>query len=150
MRILIQRVAAASVAVGGKTTGAIGHGLLLLVGLLPDDGDDDFEWAARKVVNVRVFADDAGVMNRSVLDSGGEILAVSQFTLYASLAKGNRPSYSGAAPAAIAAPLFERFVGHLAVVLGRPIPTGIFGADMKVNLTNDGPVTLWLDTRARV
>ena len=149
MRILVQRVTEASVVVEGRTTGAIGAGLLALVGLRADDTVEDFEWGARKLVNLRIFNDAAGVMNRSVLDCGGEILAVSQFTLYASTAKGNRPSYSAAAPSAIAAPHFTDFVARLAALLGRPVPTGVFGADMKVALINDGPVTLWLDSRMR-
>ena len=149
MRILAQRVTTAAVVVDGRTAGAIGPGLLALVGLRADDAVEDLEWGARKLVNLRIFNDDAGVMNRSVLDCGGEILAVSQFTLYASMAKGNRPSYAAAAPSTIAAPQFERFVARLTELLGRPVPTGVFGADMKVTLTNDGPVTLWLDSRLR-
>lgn len=149
MRILVQRVTSAAVVVEGRTTGAIGPGLLALVGLRADDAAEDFEWGARKLVNLRIFNDGAGVMNRSVLECGGEILAVSQFTLYASTAKGNRPSYSAAAPSAIAALQFAEFVARVATLLGRPVPTGVFGADMKVTLTNDGPVTLWLDSRTR-
>lgn len=149
MRVLVQRVTTATVVVDGHTVSSIGNGLLLLAGLRSDDSEDDFGWAVRKVVNLRVFDDGAGVMNRSLLDTGGEMLAVSQFTLYASMARGNRPSYSAAAPAAVAAPLFDRFVEHLSVALGRPVAIGVFGAYMKVTLTNDGPVTLWLDSRAR-
>ena len=149
MRILVQRVTAAAVVVEGRTTGAIGPGLLALVGLRADDTADEFAWGARKLLNLRIFNDEAGVMNRSVLECGGEILAVSQFTLYASTAKGNRPSYSAAAPAAVAAPRFAEFVARLTALFGRPVPTGVFGADMKVTLTNDGPVTLWLDSRTR-
>jgi len=149
MRALIQRVSTASVAVGERITGQIGQGLLVLAGLRADDQRDDFEWISRKIVNLRVFEDESGVMNRSVLERGGAILAVSQFTLYASTAKGNRPSYSAAAPAAIAAPLFTEFVASVSSLLGKPVPTGEFGADMKVSLTNDGPVTIWLDSRNR-
>ena len=149
MRILVQRVTAAAVVVDERTVGAIGAGLLALVGLRADDAVEDFDWSARKLVNLRIFNDDAGVMNRSVLDCGGEILAVSQFTLYASTAKGNRPSYTAAAPSAIAGRQFEEFVARLTGLLGRRVPTGVFGADMKVTLTNDGPVTLWLDSRMR-
>ena len=149
MRVLVQRVLRASVSVEAVVRGEVGAGLLLLVGLRHDDGADDFEWAARKVVNLRVFNDARGVMNRSVVDAGGGILAVSQFTLYASTAKGNRPSYSAAAPGPIAAPLFERFLDVLASSLGKPIATGVFGADMRVELVNDGPVTIWLDSRLR-
>lgn len=149
MRILVQRVTEATVGVEGTLRGAIGPGLLALVGIRADDGQDDIEWLARKIVGLRVFNDDAGVMNRSLLDVGGGVLAVSQFTLYASTRKGNRPSYSNAAPPEIAQPLFEKFVDELSLALGRPVPTGVFGADMMVALTNDGPVTIWLDSRLR-
>ncbi len=113
------------------------------------DDADDRDWLVRKIVQMRIFADDAGVMNRSVQDVGGEILAVSQFTLYASTRKGNRPSYSAAAPPSIAAPAFAAFVEALAAALGRPVPTGVFGAHMDVALVNDGPVTIFLDSRGR-
>lgn len=149
MRVLVQRVTQASVCVGGVVSGAIGPGLLLLIGVTASDGEDDIGWLARKIVNLRIFNDDAGVMNRSVVEVGGEILAVSQFTLFASTRKGNRPSYSGAAPPAIAQPLFEHCVAELALALGRSVPTGVFGADMAVALSNDGPVTIWLDSRVR-
>ncbi|MBK7473967.1 MAG: D-tyrosyl-tRNA(Tyr) deacylase [Betaproteobacteria bacterium] len=149
MRAVIQRVTHASVTVDGRITGAIGQGLLLLVGIEPTDGSAEVEWLVRKSVNLRIFNDDAGVMNLSVQDIGGNILAVSQFTLYASTRKGNRPSYSNAAPPAVAEPVFGQLVAALAQALGRPVPTGIFGADMAVELTNDGPVTIWLDSRIR-
>ena len=149
MRALVQRVSEASVTVAGDVVSRIGPGLLLLAGVRVDDGTEDFDWLARKIVNLRIFADAAGVMNRSALDVGAEILAVSQFTLFASTQKGNRPSYSAAAPSAVAAPLFDRFVGVLAALLGRAVPTGVFGADMRVASVNDGPVTIWLDSRAR-
>ena len=149
MRVLVQRVLRAFVRVEGVVSGQTSAGLLLLVGVRDDDGANDFDWAARKVVNLRVFNDERAVMNRSVLDVGGGILAVSQFTLYASTAKGNRPSYSAAAPGPIAEPLFRRFVGALENALGRPVATGVFGADMQVELVNDGPVTIWLDSRSR-
>ena len=149
MRALIQRVREASVAVDGVTVARIGSGLLVLAGMAADDGDEDGDWLARKIVAVRIFGDDAGVMNRSVIDAGGAILAVSQFTLYASTRKGNRPSWSAAAPPAIAQPRFDFFVAALARELGRPVGTGVFGADMQVALVNDGPVTIWLDSRAR-
>jgi D-tyrosyl-tRNA(Tyr) deacylase len=149
VRVLIQRVLQASVRVGDAVRGEVDRGLLLLVGLRADDTVEDFEWVARKVVNLRVFNDERAVMNRSVVDVGGGILAVSQFTLYASTAKGNRPSYSGAAPAAMAEPLFRHFVAVLETALGKPVATGVFGADMQVALVNDGPVTIWLDSRSR-
>jgi D-tyrosyl-tRNA(Tyr) deacylase len=149
MRALVQRVSEASVAVDGRVTGAIGRGLLVLAGVTADDTVEDRDWLVRKVVQLRVFDDDAGVMNRSVQDVGGEILAVSQFTLYASTRKGNRPSYSGAAPPDIAQPAFDAFVTALAHALGKPVPTGVFGAHMQVRLVNDGPVTILLDTRAK-
>jgi len=142
----VQRVSAANVVVNGATTGAIGNGLLLLVGVTHDDSEAIEDRMADKIVKLRIFSDDAGLMNRSVLDVGGEILAVSQFTLYADARKGNRPSYTDAARPEQASPAFDRFVGKLAARLGKPVPTGIFGADMKVSLTNDGPVTIWLDS----
>jgi D-tyrosyl-tRNA(Tyr) deacylase len=147
MRILLQRVSSASVSVGGKVSGEIGGGVLLLVGVAPDDSENDIDWLVRKVSNLRIFDDENGVMNRSLFDTGGEALAVSQFTLLASLKKGNRPSYSGAARPEIAEPLFDSFVAKLSAALGKPVPTGVFGADMKVSLVNEGPVTLWLDSR---
>ena len=149
MRVLVQRVTDASVSVEGAVRGAIGPGLLVLAGIRADDAQEDIEWLARKIVRLRIFNDDAGVMNRSVLDVGGGILAVSQFTLYASTRKGNRPSYSNAAPPDIAQPLFRKFVDDLVLELGRPVATGVFGTDMKVALTNHGPVTIWLDSRLR-
>ncbi|WP_148717211.1 D-aminoacyl-tRNA deacylase [Chitinolyticbacter meiyuanensis] len=147
MRVLIQRVTAAAVKVAGQEVGRIGPGLLALVGIEAEDGERDLDWMVAKLTKLRVFADDAGVMNRSVRDVGGEILAVSQFTLYASYSKGNRPSWGRAAPGPLSQPLFERFVAQLSVALGKPVPTGMFGADMQVELVNDGPVTLLLDTR---
>ena len=146
MRVLVQRVSAANVVVNGTATGAIGTGLLLLVGVTHDDNEAIEDRMADKIVKLRIFSDDAGLMNRSVLDVGGEILAVSQFTLYADARKGNRPSYTDAARPEQASPAFDRFVGKLAARLGKPVPTGIFGADMKVSLTNDGPVSIWLDS----
>jgi D-tyrosyl-tRNA(Tyr) deacylase len=148
VRVVIQRVSAASVAVDGEITGEIGSGLLVLAGFEADDGDGDLEWMAGKIVRMRIFADEAGVMNRSVQDIGGGILAVSQFTLYASVRKGNRPSWSRAARGEVSQPLFERFVARLSAELGKPVPTGVFGADMRVSLVNDGPVTLAIDSRA--
>jgi D-tyrosyl-tRNA(Tyr) deacylase len=149
MRALIQRVRSAAVDVAGEAVGAIGPGLLVLAGMAADDGDDDRDWLARKIVALRIFDDDAGMMNRSVAEAGGAILAVSQFTLYASTRKGNRPSWSAAAPPEIAQPKFEALVAALAHELGAPVATGVFGADMQVSLVNDGPVTIWLDSRVR-
>jgi D-aminoacyl-tRNA deacylase len=149
MRALVQRVSHASVTVDARVTGAIAHGLLVLVGITDGDTADDRDWLVRKLVQLRVFDDDAGVMNRSVQDVGGDILAVSQFTLYASTRKGNRPSYTAAARPEVAQPAFDAVVAALAAALGKPVPTGVFGAHMAVQLTNDGPVTLWLDSRAR-
>jgi D-tyrosyl-tRNA(Tyr) deacylase len=139
----------AQVHVGGERVGAIGRGLLLLVGVHAGDSDAERDWLARKVLQLRIFDDADGVMNRSVQDVGGEILAVSQFTLYAATRKGNRPSYTDAAPPAIARPAFDAFVAALAQGLGKPVPTGVFGAHMEVALVNDGPVTIWLDSRDR-
>ncbi len=146
MRILIQRVTSASVVVDSKTTGAIAGGLLLLVGVTHGDTEAIEDRMADKVVKLRIFGDDAGLMNRSVIDTDGDILAVSQFTLYADARKGNRPSYTDAARPEQASPAFDRFVAKLAARLGKPVPTGVFGADMKVTLVNDGPVTIWLDS----
>ncbi len=148
MRAVIQRVREAAVTVAGKRVAGIGPGLLVLAGMAADDGDDDLDWVARKIVAMRIFADDAGVMNRSLAEAGGELLAVSQFTLFASTRKGNRPSWSRAAPPGVAEPLFERFVARLSAEAGRPVATGRFGAEMQVHLVNDGPVTLLLDSRA--
>jgi D-tyrosyl-tRNA(Tyr) deacylase len=149
MRALIQRVREARVTVESRVTGAIGPGLVVLAAVAADDTDADREWIARKVVALRIFDDAAGVMNRSVVDSGGEILAVSQFTLYASTKKGARPSWSGAAPPEVARPRFDVFVAALAQALGKAVATGEFGATMQVSLVNDGPVTIWLDSRER-
>ena len=150
MRVLVQRVREASVTVDGDVRARIGPGLLVLAGIASTDTPEDREWLARKIVQLRVFDDDAGVMNRSVIQTGGELLAVSQFTLYASTRKGNRPSYAAAAPPEIARPAFDAFVLSLATQLGKPVPTGVFGAAMQVSLVNDGPVTIWLDTEARL
>jgi D-tyrosyl-tRNA(Tyr) deacylase len=147
--VLAQRVREASVRVDERVVGAIGRGLLLLVGVRVADTDDDRDWLVRKIAQLRVFDDDAGVMNRSVQEAGGAVLAVSQFTLYASTRKGNRPSWSNAAPPEIARPAFDRFVGALSEVLQKPVATGEFGASMQVALVNDGPVTIWLDSATR-
>lgn len=145
----MQRVAEASVVVDGNVVGAIGRGLLVLVGVTDGDGAADCEWLVRKLVQLRVFGDEHGVMNRSVRDVGGEVLAVSQFTLYASTRNGNRPSYTAAARPEIAQPLFDALVTMLERDLRKPVPGGVFGAYMQVNLVNDGPVTLLLDSRVR-
>jgi D-tyrosyl-tRNA(Tyr) deacylase len=149
MKVVLQRVSEASVAVGGTVSGAIGRGLLVLAAVAVEDTAEDRAWLADKIVNLRIFPDADGVMNRSVRDAGGEILAVSQFTLLASTRKGNRPSWSGAAPPATAEPAFSAFVALLAQALGRTVPTGVFGADMQVSLINDGPVTVVIDSRQR-
>jgi len=145
----VQRVREASVSVAGNTVAHIDQGMLVLAGIALDDGEEDREWLARKVVDLRIFDDENGVMNRSVNDVGGAVLAVSQFTLHASTRKGNRPSWSRAAPPEVAQPHFEAFVQRLAERLGKPVPTGVFGAQMEVALVNDGPVTIWLDSKAR-
>ena len=147
MRVVIQRVREAQVTVAGEVSGRIGHGLLVLAGFSADESEADLDWTVQKIVKLRVFSDAAGVMNLDVLQAGGRILAVSQFTLYASTKKGNRPSWSRAARGEVSQPLFERFVQKLATALGQPVPTGVFGADMQVALINDGPVTITLDSQ---
>ncbi|MBI3093488.1 MAG: D-tyrosyl-tRNA(Tyr) deacylase [Rhodocyclales bacterium] len=147
MRIIVQRVSQAAVSTGGAVSGRIGPGLLVLAGFEDADGDGDIDWMVQKLLRLRIFADAAGVMNRSVAETGGEILAVSQFTLYASTRKGNRPSWGRAARGEVSQPLFERFLSRLAAELGRPVASGVFGADMQVSLVNDGPVTLAIDSR---
>ncbi|MFN4974091.1 MAG: D-aminoacyl-tRNA deacylase [Bacteroidota bacterium] len=147
MRIVVQRVSSASVTVEQQITGHIGKGLLVLVGIEEADQKEDIEWMAGKIVNLRIFPDEQGVMNRSCLESGGEILLVSQFTLHAMTKKGNRPSYIRAARPEVAIPIYEQLIQRLAALLGKPIATGIFGADMQVSLTNDGPVTIWIDSK---
>ena len=147
MRVVVQRAASASVTVGGSVVSSIGPGLLVLAGFEADDGEADLDWMAGKIVRLRLMADENGVMNRSVQEVGGDILAVSQFTLYASVKKGNRPSWSRAARGEVSGPLFARFVAKLSAELGKPVPTGVFGADMQVALVNDGPVTLSIDSR---
>lgn len=146
MRILIQRVTAANVVVDGAVTGAIDAGLLLLIGVTHADTETIEDRLADKIVKLRIFSDEKGLMNRSVIDVGGGILAVSQFTLYADAIGGNRPSYTNAARPEQASPAFDRFVSKLAARLGKSVSTGVFGADMKVTLVNDGPVTIFLDS----
>ena len=147
MRTVIQRVTSASVSIGGEIVGEIGKGVMLLLGITPEDTQQDADWLVGKVSRLRIFDDANGVMNLSLQDTGGEALVVSQFTLMASYKKGNRPSYIHAAPPAVAIPLYEYFVAQLQQTLGRPVPTGQFGADMQVNLTNDGPVTIVMDSK---
>jgi D-tyrosyl-tRNA(Tyr) deacylase len=149
MRVVIQRVTDSSVTVNGAATGVIGGGLMVLLAVEPADTQEDIEWLSGKIVRLRIFDDENGVMNRSVREAGGEILVVSQFTLFASTKKGNRPSYSRSASPEIAVPLYEKFVSHLAQELGRPVQTGTFGAHMRVSLTNDGPVTIIIDSKLR-
>jgi D-aminoacyl-tRNA deacylase len=146
MRVLIQRVLSASATVDTAVTGAINHGLLLLVGITHTDTEAVEDRMADKIVKLRIFSDEAGKMNKNVIDVGGEILAVSQFTLYADAKGGNRPSYINAARPEQASPAFDRFVTKLEHRVGKSVPTGVFGADMKVALVNDGPVTIWLDS----
>ena len=147
MRTVIQRVTSASVSIGGEVVGEIGKGVMLLLGITPEDTQQDADWLVGKISKLRIFDDANGVMNLSLQDTGGEALVVSQFTLMASYKKGNRPSYIHAAPPAVAIPLYEYFVAQLQQVLGRTVPTGRFGADMQVNLTNDGPVTIVMDSK---
>jgi D-tyrosyl-tRNA(Tyr) deacylase len=149
MRAVVQRVSQASVTIGGEVRAAIPHGLVVLLAVEEADTLEDLEWLSGKIVRLRIFNDADGVMNRSVQEAEGEILAISQFTLFASTKKGNRPSYSRAARPEIAVPLYEAFVRKLGEDLGKPVLTGEFGADMQVHLTNDGPVTIWFDTKAR-
>lgn len=147
MRVVIQRVSRASVTIDGKIKSKIGHGYLILLGIGEDDNEEDIEWLCRKIVGLRVFDDNNGVMNLSITDIGGDIIVVSQFTLMASTKKGTRPSWIHAAPHSISIPLYERFCKVLEDILGKPIGTGEFGADMKVELLNDGPVTICMDTK---
>ena len=147
MRAVIQRVSSASVTIDGKVKSAIGPGLMILLGVGHEDGPEDIDWLVKKIAALRIFDDEAGVMNRSVVDMDGEALVVSQFTLMASTKKGNRPSYIGAAGHELAIPMYERFCTALSAAMGKPVGTGTFGADMKVALVNDGPVTICIDTR---
>ncbi|MBS7377530.1 MAG: D-tyrosyl-tRNA(Tyr) deacylase [Paludibacteraceae bacterium] len=149
MRLVIQRVLEASVIINGEIFSSIGNGLMILVGIEEADNDSDVEWLTSKVVKLRIFDDENGVMNRSVLDVDGEILAVSQFTLHALTEKGNRPSYIRAAKPDISLPLYEKFCNVLQQKLGKTVKTGVFGADMKVALINNGPVTILIDSKRR-
>ncbi len=147
MRTVIQRVSHAAVSVAGETTGSIGQGLLILLGIEPSDNQEDADWLVKKIAALRIFDDAEGVMNLSLHDVGGEALVVSQFTLMASYKKGNRPSYIRAAGHEVAVPLYEYFCRALGDLLGRPVQTGRFGADMQVELQNNGPVTICMDTK---
>ncbi|MFT7120581.1 MAG: D-tyrosyl-tRNA(Tyr) deacylase [Neolewinella sp.] len=149
MRVLIQRVSQASVKIDGAISGQIGPGLLILLGIEEADGKEDIDWLCGKISRLRIFGDEEGKMNRSVTDVDGGLLVVSQFTLFASTKKGNRPSFIRSAKPPIAIPLYEQFVRTLSTVAERPVETGEFGADMKVELLNDGPVTIWIDTKSR-
>lgn len=147
MRTVIQRVSHASVTINGTVKSAIEKGLLVLVGIEDADTEEDIQWLCKKIVGLRVFDDEQGVMNKNIQDAGGDILVISQFTLFASTKKGNRPSYIRAAKPDISIPLYEQFCEELGIVLGKPVGTGEFGADMKVELLNDGPVTICMDTK---
>ena len=147
MRVVIQRVTEASVTIDGKIKSEIGEGLLVLVGIEDRDRDEDIEWLSNKIVNMRIFNDENGVMNRSVLDINGEILVVSQFTLQASTKKGNRPSYIKASKHEFAIPMYNKFCDRIGNLLGKKVKTGEFGADMKVRLLNDGPTTIIMDSQ---
>ncbi|TAE66256.1 MAG: D-tyrosyl-tRNA(Tyr) deacylase [Bacteroidetes bacterium] len=147
MRALIQRSKHASVTVQQQIVGSITHGLIVLLGIEEADTEADLQWLCHKIVALRIFADDAGAMNKNVLEVGGNILLISQFTLHASTAKGNRPSFLKAAKPVVAQPLYQQAISYLNTLLPQPIATGIFGADMQVALVNDGPVTIWIDTK---
>ncbi|HSP41181.1 MAG TPA: D-aminoacyl-tRNA deacylase [Gillisia sp.] len=149
MRVVIQRVSEASVTIDHKTNGQIGKGLLILLGIEDSDSGEDIEWLCNKIVNLRIFNDEKGVMNLSLEQVGGDVLLISQFTLHASTKKGNRPSYIKAAKPDIAIPLYENFIEDLTMKIGKSPQTGEFGADMKVSLTNDGPVTIIIDSKSR-
>lgn len=149
MIAVIQRVSKSSVTIGGQVKGTIGAGLMVLLGIEEADGAEDISWLSKKIVNLRIFEDETGVMNKSLIDTEGDLLLISQFTLHASTKKGNRPSYIKAAKPDIAIPLYEQFIGQLENDMGKAIQTGEFGADMKVSLVNDGPVTIIIDTKDR-
>lgn len=149
MRAVLQRVSSASVTIDGAVHGQIDQGLVVLLGIESEDTPEDLEWLAGKIVNLRLFADETGAMNRSVLEAAGNLLVISQFTLFASTKKGTKPSWHRAARPEVAIPLYESMVAKLTALLGRPVATGRFGAMMQVALVNDGPVTLLLDTKAR-
>lgn len=150
MKAVIQRVSQATVRVENEMVSQIGKGLLILIGIQDDDGYDDIQWLSRKIVMLRIFEDDNKVMNKSLLDCDGEVIVVSQFTLHASTKKGNRPSYIKAAKAEIAIPIYQDFIKQLETDLHKKVGTGIFGADMKISLINDGPVTIVIDTKNKI
>jgi D-tyrosyl-tRNA(Tyr) deacylase len=149
MRILIQRVTKASVTIDNNIKSKIGKGILIFVGIEESDNKDDIEWLTSKIVNLRIFDDENGVMNKPAIETNAEMLVVSQFTLHASTKKGNRPSYIKAAKPDISIPLYEEFCNELSYKMGQPVQTGEFGADMKVELINDGPVTIWIDSKVK-
>ncbi len=149
MRVVIQRVIEAAVTIEERVVSSVSNGLLILAGFEDEDSNEDIDYIANKIVNLRIFDDDNGVMNRSVLDINGEILIVSQFTLHAQTRKGNRPSYIRAAKPEISVPLYNKFVESIEQITGKKPGTGVFGADMKVSLINDGPVTIWMDSKER-
>lgn len=149
MRAVIQRVTEASCKVDHQVTGEIGSGLVVLLGIEDTDSLEDMEWLAAKIFNIRIFSDDNGLMNKGLADTGGDILLISQFTLFAATKKGNRPGFTRAAKPEKAIPLYEAMIGQLDILLQKPVQTGIFGADMKISLVNDGPVTILIDTKNR-
>ena len=149
MRVLVQRVSEASVSIEQKEHNIITEGLLILVGIGNDDGDEDIDYLCKKIINLRIFDDENGVMNNSVLQKEGELIVISQFTLHANTRKGNRPSYIKAAKPEVAIPIYEKFCKQLKAQSGIEVKTGVFGADMKISLINDGPVTIWIDSKAK-
>lgn len=149
MRLLIQRVTEATLRIDNQVRSAIGKGMLVLVGIEHEDSVQDMDWLAGKLSRLRIFDDEAGVMNLDINQIGGEVMVVSQFTLHASTKKGNRPSYIRSAPESISRPLYEEFVAKVEQVLGKSVATGLFGADMQISLVNDGPVTIWIDSKHR-
>ncbi len=149
MRAIIQRVSSASCSVNGKITGQIGTGFMVLLGIEDSDNEDDIIWLAQKIANMRIFSDENGAMNKPLSEVDGDILLISQFTLYASTKKGNRPGFTRSAKPDVAIPLYNKMIAELANVTGKEIQTGIFGADMKVSLVNDGPVTISIDTKSK-
>lgn len=150
MKVVIQRVLKANVSIGGNSYSTINKGMLILVGIQADDNKEDIQWLSSKICNLRIFDDENGVMNKSILETGGDILVVSQFTLMARTKKGNRPSYIDAAKPEISVPLYEMFVKTLSEAMGKEVKTGVFGADMKVELINNGPVTILIDSKNRI